>query len=85
MWGCRTRDRCRASIGPRCRGLRVRDEEHNWRVFYRIDPDIILVFLVFAKKTSQKTPKQMIDLGKKRLKDFDARELGAYPIGERTW
>lgn len=60
------------SIGPRCHELRVRDDEHNWRVFYRIDPTSILVFLVFAK-TTQATPKRMIDLGKKRLKDHDAR------------
>ena len=60
------------SVGPRCHELRVRDGEHNWRVFYRIDADIILVFLVFAK-TTRATPRRMIDLGKKRLKDFDAR------------
>ena len=52
--------------------VRVRDGSHNWRVFYRIDDDIILVFLVFAK-TTRATPKRMIDLCKKRLKDFDAR------------
>jgi phage-related protein len=48
----------------------VRDGEHNWRIFYRIDDDAILVPVVFAKKT-QKTPKRIIDLCKRRLKDYD--------------
>jgi phage-related protein len=58
------------SIGPRCHELRVIDGEHNWRVFYRIDEDAILVAAVFAKTTS-KTPKQMIALCKRRLKVYD--------------
>jgi phage-related protein len=60
------------SIGPACHELRIRDEATNWRIFYRLDTDQVLVIGVFEKKT-QKTPKRVIDLCKKRLKDFDAR------------
>jgi phage-related protein len=60
------------SIGPRCHELRVRDAGANWRIFYRIDDDAIVVIHVFAK-TTRSTPKQVIDLCKKRLKDLDAQ------------
>lgn len=59
------------SIGPGVHELRVRDEGHNWRIIYRIEDDIILVVAVFAK-TTRATPKRMIDLCGKRLKDHDA-------------
>ena len=66
------RSRPMPSIGPRCHELRVGDGEHNWRIFYRIDADIILVFLIFAK-TTRATPRRIIDLCRKRLREFDAR------------
>lgn len=66
------------SIGPRCHELRVRDAGHNWRIFYRIDPDAILVIDVTAKKT-QKTPKAEIGLCRRRL---DAYDRGEGPIRE---
>lgn len=47
------------AIGTRCHELRVRDEGHNWRLFYRLDPDAILILGVYEKKT-QKTPKEML-------------------------
>ena len=59
------------SIGPRCHELRIRDEDSTWRVFYRIDPDSILIVEVVNKKT-QKTPKRVIDTCKARLKEYDA-------------
>jgi len=59
------------SIGPRVHELRVRDESHNWRIIYRIDPTVILVVDVFEKKTP-KTPKVVIEACKKRLKKYDA-------------
>jgi phage-related protein len=68
-------------IGPRCHELRVRDEEHHWRIFYRIDPDAILVIDVMAKKT-QKTPKAEIALCRKRLAAYDRGE-GPIQEGER--
>lgn len=58
------------SIGARCHELRVRDEEHNWRIVYRIDQDAILVLAVFAKTTA-KTPKHIIGACKGRLRAYD--------------
>jgi phage-related protein len=64
------RSRPMPSIGPRCHELRVRDEDANWRVFYRIDPNNVIVVLIVAK-TTRTTPKRVIDLCKKKLRDFD--------------
>ncbi len=61
------------SIGARCHELRVRDEEHNWRIIYRIDHDRILLVDVFAKTTRQ-TPKHVIDACKARLRTYDRGE-----------
>lgn len=61
------------SIGKSCHELRVRDAAHNWRIFYRIDHNAILVAGVFAKKT-QKTPKGEIDTCQARLKRYDDRK-----------
>ncbi|MFM9964777.1 MAG: type II toxin-antitoxin system RelE/ParE family toxin [Planctomycetaceae bacterium] len=58
------------SVGPRCHELRIRDEQENWRIMYRIDEDVIVILAVFAKKT-QLTPKAVIDTCRKRLADYD--------------
>jgi phage-related protein len=58
------------SIGPRCHEIRVPDENTTWRIVYRIDPDAIPVAEVFAKKTN-KTPKWIIDICKKRFRKYD--------------
>ena len=59
------------TIGPRCHELRINDENSTWRIVYRIDPDAIVIAEVFEKK-DRKTPKQVIDSSKKRLKEYDA-------------
>jgi phage-related protein len=61
------------SIGARCHELRVRDEDHNWRIIYRIDPDRILLVDVFAK-TTRGTPKHVIESCKARLRAYDRGE-----------
>lgn len=61
------------SIGKRCHELRVRDEDQNWRIMYRIDSDAIVIVEVFAKKTGA-TPKKVIDKCKARLKAYDEIE-----------
>jgi phage-related protein len=61
------------SIGARCHELRVRDEDHNWRIIYRIDRNHVLVVDVFAKTTRQ-TPKNVIDACKARLVTYDRGE-----------
>ena len=58
------------SIGPRCHELRIRDEDQNWRVMYRADPDAIVIVDVFAKKTGR-TPKSVIATCKARLRNYD--------------
>jgi phage-related protein len=58
------------SIGRRCHELRIVDERDTWRIIYRNDPDAILILEVFSKK-SPTTPKHVIDVCKKRLKQYD--------------
>jgi phage-related protein len=58
------------SIGSRCHELRINDTDTTWRLVYRIDPDAIVIAEVFAKKT-EKTPKDVIEACKKRLKEYD--------------
>ena len=58
------------SIGARCHELRVRDEEHNWRIIYRLDAEAIIIAEVFAKATRQ-APKKVIDTCKRRLAKYD--------------
>lgn len=58
-------------IGPRCHELRIQDTQQTWRIVYRIDPDAIVLIEVFSKKTGR-TPKSMIDLCRKRLREYDS-------------
>jgi phage-related protein len=59
------------SIGTSCHELRVRDTDKNWRIIYRIDIDAILIVAVF-NKTTRATPKNVIEVCKKRLSKYDA-------------
>jgi len=58
------------SIGPRCHELRVDDEKKTWRILYRVDTDAIVIMEVFSKKTPR-TPKRVVEICQKRLKDYD--------------
>jgi phage-related protein len=58
------------SIGTRCHELRIRDADKNWRIIYRIDDDAILIVEVF-NKTTRSTPKNVIEICKKRLSKYD--------------
>ena len=62
-----------SSIGCHCHELRIIDKDKTWRIIYRIDVDAILILDVFTKKTQQ-TPKSVIEVCQKRLKQYD--ELG---------
>jgi phage-related protein len=55
------------SIGIRCHELRVNDISKTWRIVYRIDEDAVIIWDVFEKKT-QKTPKDVIDKCKRRIR-----------------
>jgi phage-related protein len=46
------------------------DRTDTWRIIYRIDPDVIVIAEVFTKKT-QKTPADIVEAVKKRLRAFD--------------
>lgn len=58
------------SIGPRCHELRVGDADVTWRIFYRIDPDAIVILEVLKKKTP-KTPKAVLLACRRRLAEYD--------------
>lgn len=58
------------SIGPRCHELRISDQGQTWRIFYRVDHDAVLIAAVDKKKT-QKTPKRILELCKRRLIQYD--------------
>jgi len=61
------------SVGARCHELRVRDENRNWRIFYRIDHDAIVIAEVF-QKTSRQTSTTVVELCQRRLRDYDRAE-----------
>ncbi len=58
------------SIGKNCHELRINDGNSTWRIIYRIDKDAIIILEVFNKKTQQ-TPKKIMDVCKKRIKEYD--------------
>jgi len=58
------------TIGRRCYELRIRDENRNWRIIYRVDDDAIIIVEVFSK-TSRATPKAVIEACRSRLKRYD--------------
>lgn len=62
-------------IGARCHELRVRDASHNWRIFYRLDPDAVVILGVYAKRTEQ-TPKEMLEACRGRVQRYDRDAKG---------
>jgi phage-related protein len=62
-------------IGPRCHELRIQDLNRTWRIIYRIDRDAVIIANVFAK-TSQATPKQVIEGSQDRLRRYDEASKG---------
>jgi len=59
------------SIGARCHELRIQDRDVAWRIIYRVDADTIVLLEVFRKTTSR-TPKQVIDVCERRLRNYDS-------------
>jgi phage-related protein len=58
------------SVAPRVEELRIRDSSGAYRAFYYLrDIRGVLVFHAFVKK-SQKTPKDEIETGRRRLKEM---------------
>lgn len=54
-------------IGKACHELRIRDANKIWRIVYHVDVEAIVILEVFAK-TTQQTPKSVIDTCRARLK-----------------
>src|SRR5688572_14418500 len=67
--------RAMASIGRRCHELRIQDQDHIWRIVYRVDPDAIVIAEVFSKKTP-KTPQRIIETSQERLRRYDKTTRG---------
>lgn len=65
------RSRPMPAVGSRCHELRITDANVSWRIVYRIDAGAIVLLEVFAKKTS-KTPNRIIELCKKRIREYDS-------------
>jgi phage-related protein len=63
------------SLGRRCHELRVRDETHSWRLFYRLDPDAVVILGVHEKKT-ERTPRSMLDACRVRAHRYDRDAKG---------
>src|SRR6202035_2407237 len=58
------------AIGPRCHELRIGEGAVTWRIFYRTDPDAIVILDVLKKKT-RTTQKSVIETCKRRLAEYD--------------
>jgi len=57
------------NIGAACHELRVDDGNATFRILYHIADEAIVILEVFQKK-SRTTPKQVIDVAKKRLRAY---------------
>ena len=63
------------TIGRRCHELRVRDEGHNWRIFYRLDPDAVVIIGVHDKRT-KKTPRSVLEGCRQRAERYGRNVKG---------
>lgn len=57
------------TIGANCHELRVDDGDVTWRIVYHIAADAIVILDVFQKK-SRTTPRHVIDVSRRRLRDY---------------
>jgi phage-related protein len=57
-------------IGSRCAELRIRDVGSDWRIIYRVDPNVVVILEVFAK-TTPRTPGPIVDACRRRLRSYD--------------
>ena len=56
-------------IGKGCHELRIIDVDNTWRIVYHLADDAIVILEVFSKKTKE-TPKKIIDICIRRLKNY---------------
>ena len=57
-------------IGTRCHELRINDETGTFRIIYRVDADAVVILDVL-KKTTERTPQSVIEIGNRRLREYD--------------
>ena len=58
-------------IGPRCHELRIRDESKNWRIFYHLSAEAVVILDVH-NKTTRKTPQTVLENSKRRLRLYQS-------------
>jgi phage-related protein len=63
------------SVGTGCHELRLKDSAVDWRVIYAVRKDAVVVLDVF-KKTSRKTPRQVLTNCRTRLRAYERDEGG---------
>ena len=56
-------------IGQGCHELRIPDVGKTWRIMYHLDADAVVILQVFVKTTT-KTPDDVINLCKSRLRHY---------------
>ena len=56
-------------IGSRCHELRIRDKNKNWRIFYHLASDAVVI-LDLHNKTTRETPEAVLDNCWRRLKSY---------------
>ena len=66
-------------IGRACHELRVPHRDRDWRIFYHIGPDAIVV-LRMEKKTRQRTPTRIVELCRRRLRAYFHQRSAGGPI-----
>src|ERR1700681_1743627 len=57
------------AIGANCHELRVKDQNITWRIFYGLTSDAVVVLEVAEKKT-RTTPKHVLDIAKRRWREY---------------
>lgn len=58
-------------IGPRCHELRIPDKTKNWRIFYHLAADAVVILDILEKQTQQ-TPLATIRACQRRLKLYQS-------------
>jgi phage-related protein len=56
-------------IGLRCHELRIRDKNKNWRIFYHLASDAVVILDVH-NKTTRETPETVLENCRRRLKSY---------------
>ena len=61
--------RAMPSVGKACHELRVQDANRTWRIVYFVELEAVVILEVFAK-TTQQTPKAVLERCRARLRRY---------------